>query len=170
MHTFVVITFMGPERAGIIRDLATVVREHGANWEGSRSTSLAGRFAGVLQVRVAEAQQHALIAGLRAIEGLTIVVEQGAADPAPTDVLTLDVTGADRPGLVRGIADALHRLGGNIEDLDTRAEEAPMAGGMVFRAVVRVALPPGVGKADVREALEPIGDDLLIEIRRSTDS
>ena len=79
---FLVITFTGEDRPGIVSALAAVVRGHGGNWEASRMASLAGRFAGILQVRVDAPAAEGLVAALRQVPGLTVVVDPGA-DVAP---------------------------------------------------------------------------------------
>ena len=47
---------------------------------------------------------------------------------------TLDLVGADRPGIVREITEVLAAHGVNIDRLRTEARDAPMSGGRLFEA------------------------------------
>ena len=47
-----VLTLIGPDRAGLVEAVAAVVADHGGNWLESRMSRLAGQFAGILEVEV----------------------------------------------------------------------------------------------------------------------
>lgn len=85
MSTSLVITFTGPDRPGIVNRLARLVAEHGGNWEESRSASLAGRFAGILEVTAPDARADALADALQHLEdgGLRVFVERGLPSRPP---------------------------------------------------------------------------------------
>lgn len=161
---FLVITFTGEDRPGIVASLAAVVREHGGNWEASRMASLAGRFAGILQVRVDALGADGLVAALRAVPGLSIVVDRGVEVAPRWRRLRLALTGQDRPGIVREIAQALADRGVNIEDMLTRTVEAPMSGEVLFEAIAEVTAPETVHRQDLCAALERIAADLMVDI------
>ena len=55
-----VLTLIGPDRPGIVDSVSEVVAAHGGNWLESRMAHLAGKFAGVLCVEVADDQAAAL--------------------------------------------------------------------------------------------------------------
>lgn len=159
-----VITFTGRDRPGIVHRLAAVVREHGGNWESSRMASLAGRFAGILEVDVDPAAVAPLVSALRAVEGLDLRVEHGTPVERPVRTLRLALTGQDRPGIVREVAHALAERAVNIEELETRTVEAPMAGGLLFEAHAEVTAPSSLGIEVLRASLEQIAQDLMVEI------
>ena len=52
MQTSLVLTVIGPDRPGIVEQLSDQVLAVGGNWEESRMTRLAGKFAGLLRVSV----------------------------------------------------------------------------------------------------------------------
>ena len=158
-----VITFTGADRPGIVDLLASIVRDHGGNWEKSRMASLAGQFAGILLVAVPPDQGEAMVAALSAVNGLTVLIEEGSFAPIDEDALwRLELTGQDRPGLVREISTALVATGANIVDLHSETEEAPMSGGILFRCVAQITLKGDVEKLATR--LESIANDLLVDI------
>jgi glycine cleavage system regulatory protein len=164
MQQLLVITFTSADRPGIVDTLATVVRAHGANWESSRMASLAGRFAGILQVAVSPERADPLIEALQQIEGMGVLVDRGSEWIPAMNCFYMHLTGDDRPGIVREIAHALAVRGVNIEDMETETVEAPMAGGLLFQATAELRAPESVGLDELRTALEEIAQDLMVEI------
>lgn len=168
MSTAIVITFTGPDRPGIVDRISGIVAEHGANWEESRNACLAGRFAGILKVTVAEERAEPLIAALRQLEssGLGVLVDRGSepARPEGTRRLALELTGADHPGIVHDVSHVLAERGINIEELNTERTSAPMAGQALFTAEARLECPGGIDLEGLESALEALADDLMVRI------
>ena len=172
-----VLTLIGPDRPGVVEEVAAVVAGHGGNWLESRMAHLAGKFAGILRVEVSPDHSESLLAALTALEerGLKIVGEpSGAKSPASIDAaieaslgrtLALELVGLDRPGIVREISQLLANCGANVEELSTDRTSAPMSGEMLFQAKARVRLPSNADLAHLRTALERLASDLMIEIR-----
>ena len=65
--TSLAITLIGPDRTGIIEDVADIANQHGANWLESQLANLAGQFAGIVHLQVAEANADALKTALEAL-------------------------------------------------------------------------------------------------------
>jgi glycine cleavage system regulatory protein len=160
-------TVIGDDRPGLVESVSQAVAAHGGSWQESRMARLAGKFAGILRVEVPAEQVDALKAELRelASAGLHIIVEPGYEEVVgPTRSLRLELIGDDRPGIVRDISHALAERGVNIEELETESTNAPMSGGLLFRATTRVRLPEGASIDDLREALEDLAHDLMVDI------
>jgi glycine cleavage system regulatory protein len=166
-----VLTLIGPDRPGLVEALSHAVAEHGANWLESRMSRLAGKFAGILLVDVAESSVDALTAALVALQsqGLKVVVEAsaGEAPPAPTVSLRLHLVGQDRPGIVRDISRALAQRSVNVEELATGRSSAPMSAELLFSAEARLQVPASVELDELREALEALANDLMVDLRLS---
>ena len=162
-----VLTLIGPDRAGLVEVLAEAISAHQANWLESRMSRLSGRFAGILEVEVPDAQADALIASLTALDrqGLRVVVEP-IGDPGAIAAreFRLELVGQDRPGIVREISRSLAALQVNVEELRTWRHPAPMSGEMLFSAVARLALPASVPLETLRERLERIASDLMVDL------
>ncbi len=77
--TMLVLTVIAEDRPGLVDRISAVINEHGGNWEQSHMGHLAGRFAGIVQVRVAGERAGALSAALEALarDGMQIHVETG---------------------------------------------------------------------------------------------
>jgi glycine cleavage system regulatory protein len=162
-----VLTLIGPDRPGLVEAIAGLVAEHGGNWAESRMASLAGEFAGILRIEVAEEQAGRLgeaLAGLEA-QGLQVVVKGAEATaPGEGELLSLELVGQDRPGIVREISQALAERGINVEELDTECSSAPMSGETLFRARALLRLPRATSHENLRHSLEAIAEDLMVDI------
>lgn len=167
MATWLVVTFISPDRPGLVEGMADVVRAHGGNWEQSKLAVLAGRFAGILEVTVADERADALERALRGRGGPDFVVhvDRGSDAPDATGTrLTIRLTGGDHEGIVHDVSRVIRAAGLNIEELDTEVVAAPMAGGVLFEATLEVTGPADLDRDAVRAALERLADDLMVEI------
>ena len=163
-----VLTLIGPDRPGIVDSVSEVVAAHGGNWLESRMAHLAGKFAGVLCVEVADDQAAALEDALSRldVDGLKVVVEQsGPVESHRQHAMEIELLGADRPGLVHEISALLaaHRI--NVEELATDRPAAAHSGDRMFHAHIRVIIPETVDVTAVRQGLERLAGDLMVEIR-----
>jgi glycine cleavage system regulatory protein len=167
--TDLVLTLIGPDRPGLVEAVAEIVASHGGNWLESRMAHLAGQFAGILRIEVAEDKTKAVLDGLATLadRGLRVVGEPSREEPkaAAGRSLVLELVGLDRPGIVREISQLLANGGANVEELATDRSSAPMSGEMLFHAKARVRLPSDADLANLRAALERLASDLMIEIR-----
>ena len=164
MATFV-LTAIGDDRAGLVNALADVVAEHGGNWERSQMAELAGKFAGIVMVTVPDGRADELVTALDSLDGiLEVQVHRGGEEPPESTRVALELMGTDRPGIVREITAVLARHGVSIEQLATATREAPMAGGMLFEADAVLEVPAGVTAASLREALESVAGELMVDI------
>jgi glycine cleavage system regulatory protein len=162
-----VVTLIGPDRPGIVDSVSEVVAAQGGNWLESRMAHLAGKFAGVLCVEVADEQAEALEAALGRLEvsGLKVVVERSSPDEAPRQQpMEIDLLGLDRPGLLHEIVALLaaHRI--NVEELATDRPAAAHSGDRLFHARIRIDIPAGADVAEVHRGLERLAGDLMVEI------
>jgi glycine cleavage system regulatory protein len=168
MQTTLVMTVLGADRTGLVEAVAKVVAEHGGNWLESRMCRLGGEFAGIVRVAVPKAQQQALEAALGKLAGLTIVVrgDEPVQSAAPAGLVSLEVVGQDRPGIVREITRALSAQGINVEELATECVSAPMSGEALFQARAKISVPANVALDKLRQTLESGLAGLTVELER----
>jgi glycine cleavage system regulatory protein len=168
MTTPLVLTFVGDDRPGLVNAISEKVAGCGATWLESRSARLAGKFAGVVLVSVADDRVTALELSLRnlAHEGLRIAIERGAAAEAEkaARIVSLDILGRERPGIVRDVTQALNRLGVNIEEFMSGLESEPFTGAEMFRAHARLSVPDGLKLDDLRKALERLAGEIMVDL------
>jgi len=162
-----VVTVIGKDRPGLVELVSAVVEEHGGDWVESRMSRLAGEFAGILRVSVPAVQADILskeLEGLRS-EGLRVVVERGVEDTVEEGhVIVLELIGSDRPGIVHKISEALAARGVNVEELNTECDGAPWSGDTLFKAMARLRAPRELDLDQLRESLEAIAGDLMVDI------
>ena len=82
MSRSLVLTVIGDDRPGLVGLLASKISTHEGNWLESSMSHLAGKFAGILRVDVAEERATALTAALDALPELRVIVESSADSPA----------------------------------------------------------------------------------------
>ncbi|NQY32734.1 MAG: hypothetical protein HRT56_06145 [Coraliomargarita sp.] len=167
MHTVLVLTISGADRSGLVEQLAEVVAAHGGNWEHCRMAHLAERFVGLLQITVPGENQQDLEVALRTIDDLDVMIAAGESivREEPMRQFDLEVIGSDHPGIVREVFRALATAGVNVEELGTKTYSAPDSGGILFEAQALLACPASVDREGVREQLELIAQDIMVEIR-----
>jgi glycine cleavage system regulatory protein len=167
MKSYLVMTVLGNDRPGLVSSLAGTVASHGGNWLESRMARLAGQFAGIVRIECPSETADALINELQTPgnSGLTILaVRQHAQEPLPRRTLVVEVVGNDRPGIVRELSAAVASAGGNIEELTTGLESAPMSGHEMFRAHGVISIPENAEPAALTAAIESLGNDLTVDI------
>jgi glycine cleavage system regulatory protein len=163
-----VLTLIGPDHPGIVDSVSEVVEAHGGNWTESRMAHLAGKFAGVLCVEVADEQAAALEAALGRLggSGLKVTVERSApVEPQRQHAMEIELLGLDRSGLVHEVSTLLATHQVNVEELETDRPPAAHSGDRMFHAHIRVTIPESVDVAAVRHGLERLAGDLMVEIR-----
>jgi glycine cleavage system regulatory protein len=162
------LTLIARDRPGLVGALSERVTAAGGNWLESRMARLAGQFAGILLVEVPEANADDLVAALRGLEaeGLHVTAERGlGAEPAQArHLLTLELVGHDRPGIVRDIARALAGRGVNIEELETEVVSGSFSGDALFKASARLRAPADVSLDELRGTLEGLANELMVDV------
>ena len=162
-----VMTFVGDDRPGLVNAMSEAIAAHGGTWLESRSARLAGKFAGVVLVGIADDEVVPLEADLAKLlpKGLRVSIDRGAAaEEAHGRRITLDVVGQERPGIVRDVTQALTKLGVNIDEFASGLEGAPFTGETMFRATARLSAPAGVSAADIRSALERLASEIMVDL------
>ncbi|MEV7621985.1 ACT domain-containing protein [Actinoplanes sp. NPDC089786] len=134
------ITVIGPDRTGIVADVAEALAGIGANLDDSTMTRLRGHFAMTLictgpsvdEVRAALETLTAdgkLLATVRAVQPETDAAVRG-------EPFLVSVHGADRLGIVAAVTRVVAGVGGNITDLTSRLT------GPLYVIVAEVDLDP----------------------------
>ena len=171
MATFI-LTVIGDDRPGLVSALSAPIKAHGASWERSQMSRLAGKFAGIVLVAVPDGRLGALVADLTALgdKGLHVGVQR-TVEPVEGAALRLqlELLGADHPGIVAEISAALADRRVSIEELSTDVRDAPMAGGTLFEARAVLNAPPATSTDALRSMLEGLADELMVEITLSDE-
>lgn len=168
MTTPLVITVISADKPGLVESLAQTINRHGGNWLESRMARMAGQFAGILRVDVANDQLEALridLEGLSA-QGINVQVAiSGQAEEPQQRTLLLSLVANDRAGIVHEVSRVLAIHGVNVESLETECAPAPMSADLLFKAEARLGVYPQTDLDALRDALENLTDDLMLELR-----
>jgi len=165
MNCDLIMTVLGPDRAGLVNGLAKTVADHGGNWLESRMARLAGQFAGIARIQCPEESVEGLVAALDLPDLNIQVVRESAKESSNQLMVSVEVMGNDRPGIVRELTTAIAQAGGNVEEFTTGLESAPMSGHPMFRARGLISLGEGGRVEALREAIEELGEDLTVDLK-----
>ena len=164
----VLLSVSGKDRAGIVRDVSGALLNINANIEDSSMTLLRGRFTMMLIVELPKEDGlgglKASLAELEQRTGLTVQSQVLADDEAneipqePDCVVT--VNGADKPGIVFAVTDAMTELGVSVVDASTRSS-ASDDGDVYMMALEIVA---GDQLKPLRDKLAKVSETLSVSI------
>ena len=139
-----VLTIIGRDRAGVVAELADVVRFHDGNWKRSELAEIAGIFAGVVVVEVDDDRFDELLTNLLILreQGVHITAQQieEPADSPHSQEIRLRFTGDDRPGIVHEISTTLSEFGVSISRLGSAIDTSGVS--HQFEITTQLVLPP----------------------------
>jgi glycine cleavage system regulatory protein len=169
VETTFIITFIGDDRPGMVEELSSVISSQGGNWLESRLSQLAGKFAGLIQVRLPLENAEPLQLALKELNarGLSVRVTAIGEGTQPRDHqrnIRLEILGPDRPGIVREIARALSEKDINVVDMHSEVSSAPMSAESLFNASVEAQLPEQVDLEELGDTLATIGNTMDVDI------
>lgn len=162
------VTAIGRDRPGIVAAISGALLTLRGNIEDSQMSILRGHFAVMLIVRLPdevnedtlrerlEDVRSELDLGATAVNRLDDLRDETAR---PSHVIT--VYGADHPGIVHAVADALAERGVNITDLQTRlagSDDQPL-----YAMTMEVAIE-GASESAVEGALAEVADQAKVEV------
>ena len=165
--TTLILTVAGADRPGLVSAVADLVDAHGGNWENSRLAELAGTFAGVIQITVADDRVGELQTALHSLDGMlavTVSTGSGSADADVNRHISVTVLGDDRPGIVREISGVLSSHALSIRSMTTETRDAAMAGGRLFESAVTATVPASADLDALRADIEQLTHDLQVDI------
>ena len=162
-----VVTAIGADRPGLVSLLSERAQGFGANWAGSRMTNLAGQFAGIVHFDVPARNAEPLAQALRGLEssGLRIVIAQSETPAAPPGrrIVSLELAGVDRPGIVRDLSRSLAERGVSIDDLHTEIVDGESAQHL-FKVRAVLVVPESLRTETLRGALDALASEMMVDI------
>lgn len=161
-----ILTVMADDQPGIVDKVSSIIAQHQGNWLESSLSKLAGKFAGIVRVECSLEQQTTISAALADLEqqGIRVTTDSATSLAVESEQqVTLQVTSNDRPGIVKEVSKALAGIGANVLKLETETESAAMSAGLLFSAVITVAIPASLKPEQLGEVLETLSDDLIVD-------
>jgi len=159
-----VVSFISPDRPGLVDLLSNVVTNHQGNWQVSSMHHVSGFFAGIVEVAVPKDKAELLISSLKELPDFQInVAIAEVVTPSEAEV-TLSLTANDRTGIVQEISSTIHHQGGNLLRVESSCAPAPHSGQALFKATAHVAV--NAAQLDgLIEALESLADDIMVDVQ-----
>ncbi len=167
MTVELVLTAIARDRPGVVEALAEIVAGHAGNWVDSSMARLGGEFAGILRITIDDDRVKALEQALAELgaEGIDVTVHRDRAPDEPRGHhARLELTGLDHPGIVLEVSRVLARHGVSIDELQTSVFPGSMGGEPMFSAKADIVLPADLDTEDLRDALELLANDIMVEI------
>lgn len=163
-----VVTVVGPDRPGIVSQIAERAQRFDANWAASRMARLAGEFAGMVHLEVPHESADRLVASLRALEanGLQVTVAR-SADTTPADGLRgveLELIGDDRVGIVSQLTRMLAERGISIETIHTEIVRTGVTGQQTFKVGAHLLVPAALSIEALRGELGTLANTMMVDI------
>jgi glycine cleavage system regulatory protein/folate-dependent phosphoribosylglycinamide formyltransferase PurN len=163
-----VLSLIGPDRPGIVSQVAERAQRYGANWAASRMTRLAGEFAGMVHLEVPHQHADALEAALRALEAnglrVTVARSDAASPPASLRPVELELVGEDRIGIVSSVTRILAERGVSIENIHTEIVRSGISGKQTFRIGAHLLAPANLSIEELQRELGALAREMMVDI------
>jgi len=161
-----VVSFISPDRPGIVENLSNLVKEHQGSWQTSSLHHLSGFFTGVIEISISEEHSNHLLDALLSLDDFKCHIETATPDKTVKNAdLVLELTANDRTGIIQEISSVIHQQGGNLIKLVSNKGSAPHSGHDLFKAKATISVSPNTIEPLI-EGLEALADDLMVDISR----
>jgi glycine cleavage system transcriptional repressor len=137
---FLLLSATEPDRSGLVAELTGFIAECGCNVEDSRIVVLGG-YAGIMVLLSGEPSELQAVTdgldgfrertGIRAVPRRVRARRAEEAGEAPR--ILVQASAIDHEGIIHALAETVRQHGGNILELESATESAPMTGEPLFR-------------------------------------
>jgi glycine cleavage system transcriptional repressor len=163
-----VITALGENRPGLVRELSRVVLECDCGIEDSRIRLLGSEFAAILMVQGNWSSLAKLEVQLKRLEqtlGLAILSKRTEEKQSRMAAVpyTVEVIAMDHPGIVHSLASFFTSRSVSIEDLGTHGYSAPHTGAPMFAVNIIIGIPADMPIAMLREEFMDFCDEFNLD-------
>ena len=166
-----IVTALGKDRPGIVAGVTKILYKLGCNLEDSAMTRLEGEFAIMLifsspakttEERLQKAFEPLARRLTLAVHLKPLSKPETSAPQKRGPAYLISVYGADRPGIVYHVAEALARKRVNITDVHTHRSTSK--GPFLYLVLLEVESPPHFAPASLEQTLKQLGKRLGVEV------
>ena len=166
-----IVTALGKDQSGIVAGVTQVLYQLGCNLEDSAMTRLEGEFAVMLIFSAPAAKTEAVLRkGFAPLEKrMKLVIHLKPLTKAETGApkkrgaaYLISVYGADKPGIVFRVSEALAKSGANITDVHTH--RSAEGGPSLYMVLLEVEIPHSKSADAVERALQQTAKRLGVEV------
>lgn len=172
MAQLIVLSAIGTDRSGVVKDISKAILECGGNIEESRMTSLGAEFAVLMLISGnwhTPAKLEKALDELTSRHELVINLKKTGSAATQDDCVPygVDVVCLDQPGIVFHLSDFFASRNMEICDVATRRYAAPHTGAPMFAVQMTVSVsgkaPIGQLRDDFHELCEQLNLDSIFE-------
>ncbi len=168
LTTSLIVTVVGRDRPGIVRQISDCVQGTLVNWADSRMNHFAGHFAGTIHLQVAPKDAATVSAALQGLtsEGLQVQLARSDAPPMAfgNRMLKVELSGPDRPGIIRELSASLAERSVSIHDLHTEILPPAERDQHLFRVQALLVVPENLADGTLRELLEQLASQMMMDV------
>lgn len=172
MQSYLVFSAMGPDRPGLVEDIASFFTARGINIERSKMSVLGNEFGMIILTSGSTESIKYLVNSVSALEektGLEIHVRQTKApthkETTPSIPYKLIAYSIDHPGIVHQITKILKQKNINIEEMETQVDFNNVSETHIFSMRCQFSIPASIKINEVRNDLLKVCNELNIDIR-----
>lgn len=163
-----VISALGKDRPGIVKDLSQAIMENQGNIEDSRMAVLGGEFALILLVSgswSAIAKLESLLPSVAKKLDLVAVAKPTDGRSARPSMIpyAVNVIAMDHPGIVRDVAEFFSERDINVEEMNTWTYPAAHTGTPMFSLTATLSIPASIQIARLRDEFMQFCDHLNLD-------
>jgi len=168
VKNYLVISALGEDRPGLVKELSRAIMDCDCTIIDSRMTVMGGEFAVLLMVQGNWNTLTKLEMQFKRLEqALDIVMiakrTEGRMPVGDTLPYAVEVVAVNQPGIVHHLASFFASRSINIEDMVTRNYSAPHTGTPMFSVNVAIGIPANTHIAMLREEFLDFCDDLNLD-------
>jgi glycine cleavage system transcriptional repressor len=160
---FLLLSATEPDRLGLVAELTKFIAEKDCNVEDSRLVVLGGYAGLMVLVSGAPAALESVLDGLEQLReqhGIRMTPRRVATrrpESLPAPQMVVHARALDQAGIIHALAETVRRHGGNILELESATESAPMSGEPLFSLRMSVRLSEAGGaEAEMWRELEAV--------------
>ncbi len=168
MTQLIVLSAVGTDRPGVVKDISKAILDCGGNIEESRMASLGSEFAVLLLI---SGNWHTLarlekaLDNLTGKDGLTITIKKTGERGGQDDCIPygVDVVCLDQPGIVFHLSEFFATRNIEIADLATRRYAAAHTGAPMFSVQMTINIPGAAPIAQLRDEFLDLCEQLNLD-------
>lgn len=163
MTTPFILSVVGTDSPGVLRQLAQLIHQHQGKWLNSKVANLEGVFTALIKLDLPASQVQQLQEALLSLPNLQVRIHesQPAAD-VDTRQLKFKIDAEDQPGLVNDITNLLESHSINVDKLDSHRFNIPGTHYTAFEADIVITAPAELDPDVIAMELEGLHEHIKV--------
>ena len=166
MRSKLIISANGPDRKGIVSEISSIINMNNANIETSKMIGLETEFALLILIDIDNDKIESLRENLNQIESLSFNFINTTSDKNYQfeNKYQLYINGADNEGIVHAFSKYLSDIDINIDEVNTKIENAPMSATPLFMMDIIISVKIKINIPEVTQRLNIIATNLGVDV------